>query len=500
MRDFFYRPEKGYVGDVIPYYEDGIYYLYFLYASRKKYEEGTSWYLVTTRDFIHYKEYGEVLAHGTEEDQDLNAYTGSIYKNDGVYYLYYTGYNAHSEFRVQGEPLQAVMMAKSNNLFTWEKLPEKTFYASEDYYEFSDWRDPFVFWNEERKEYEMLLAARQRKGSGRKRGCVGLCRSDNLLDWKASEAYYAPGLYMTHECPEAFRMGRWKYLLFSTFSERFATHYRIVGAAEGDFVSPREDTFDGRGFYAGKTASDGEKRFIFGWVPTKKEENDYGDYEWAGNLVVHELMQRKNGILYAGMPSVIKRYFQQEVPFLLNKICGNLSKEKNGRFRMNGRNLFSAAVTEEELPGRCLITAKMCFEEGTRALGILLRSDGEAEQSYYIRLEPYRNRMVFDMWPRKIKGENEDTWEINGDKPFFPELERDCPLKPGEEYVVSVLVDDTVCVVYVEGMTAMTSRIYNIKRGRLGVFVSEGCGEFYDLSIKRNSKDNRERQGRNEGS
>lgn len=89
------------MGDVIPYYEDGIYYLYFLYASRKKYEEGTSWYLVTTRDFIHYKEYGEVLAHGTEEDQDLNAYTGSIYKNDGVYYLYYTGYNAHSEFRVQ---------------------------------------------------------------------------------------------------------------------------------------------------------------------------------------------------------------------------------------------------------------------------------------------------------------------------------------------------------------------------------------------------------------
>lgn len=289
-------------------------------------------------------------------------------------------------------------------------------------------------------------------------------------------------------------------MLFSTFSERFATHYRIVGAAEGDFVSPREDTFDGRGFYAGKTASDGEKRFIFGWVPTKKEENDYGDYEWAGNLVVHELMQRKNGTLYAGMPSGIKRYFQQEVPFLLNKICGNLSKEKNGRFRMNGRNLFSAAVTEEELPGRCLITAKMCFEEGTRALGILLRSDGEAEQSYYIRLEPYRNRMVFDMWPRKIKGENEDTWEINGDKPFFPELERDCPLKPGEEYVISVLVDDTVCVVYMEGMTAMTSRIYNIKRGRLGVFVSEGCGEFYDLSIKRNSKDNRERQGRNEGS
>lgn len=43
-------------------------------------------------------------------------------------------------------------------------------------------------------------------------------------------------------------------------------------------------------------------------------------------------------------------------------------------------------------------------------------------------------------------------------------------------------------------------RIYNIKRGRLGVFVSEGCGEFYDLSIKRNSKDNRERQGRNERS
>lgn len=488
MKQLFYRPTEGYVGDVIPYYEDGVYYLYFLYAHRNpdKYGEGTSWYLVTTTDFVNYREYGEVLPHGSREEQDLNAFTGSIYKENGIYYLFYTGYNAHEPFLAQEEPLQAVMTARSDNLFHWKKLPEKTFYASEKFYELSDWRDPFVFYDEGKKEYGMLLAARLREGPKRRRGCVGMCRSADLENWTAVKPFFSPGLYMTHECPEVFRMGEWWYLLYSSFSERFATHYRMGRSLEGAFSSPAEDTFDGRAFYAGKTASDGEHRYLFGWVASKASKNDYGAYEWAGNLLVHELVQMADGTLSTILPRSVKDVFTEEIPFRIEgRMAGCQVNEREGSaLYADAPDSFAAAVTDSDLPVRCLITTRIRFGKNTRAFGFLLRADAEFDTGYYIRLEPIWNRMVFDMWPRKIKKKEEDTWEINGDRPFFPELERSCPLQEDKEYEVEIVIDDTVCCVYFDGCTAMSTRLYNLKRGRLGFFASEGSARFNDIHIR----------------
>lgn len=475
MRDFFYRPLEGYVGDVIPYFENGIFYLYYLHAHRnpEKYGEGTSWYLITTTDFIHYKEWGEVLPHESVDHQDLNAYTGSIIKSEDTYYLFYTGYNAHDRYCIHGVPLQAVMFAVSRDLIVWEKLPQHTFYTSDVIYEMSDWRDPFVFWNEEAGKYYMLLAARENKGPMRRRGCIGLCTSENLLEWKIEEPFFAPGLYMTHECPEIFRMGDWWYLIYSSFSERFATHYRMSRNLHGPWIVPEDDTIDGRAFYAGKTASDGAKRYIFGWIPTKKEENDFGVYEWAGNLIVHEVCQEKDGTLSVRLPDSVEQYFTKDAEMRLDRTLGNCEIEDDSAV-IHVPDSYGAALSETDLPFRCKITCSMEFEKGTKGLGIMLKSDETFDTSYYIRLEPCMKRMVFDMWPRKIKKPEEDTWEIDGHKSFFVELERPCELKAGKKHELTVILDDTMCGVYLDGKKAMSVRMYMIRSGKLGFFASEG--------------------------
>jgi sucrose-6-phosphate hydrolase SacC (GH32 family) len=48
------------------------------------------------------------------------------------------------------------MHAVSDNLINWKKVPEDTFFAPESQYEMNDWRDPFVFFNDEKREYWML--------------------------------------------------------------------------------------------------------------------------------------------------------------------------------------------------------------------------------------------------------------------------------------------------------------------------------------------------------
>ena len=53
---------------------------------------------------------------------------------------------------------------------------------------------------------------------------------------------------------------------------------------EGPWIKLKDEAFDGRAYYAGRTAYDGKRRVLFGWVPTKDQENDktiiYGEVLW----------------------------------------------------------------------------------------------------------------------------------------------------------------------------------------------------------------------------
>ncbi len=84
------------------------------------------------------------------------------------------------------------MHATSPNLVQWTKDSAKpVLLAPPDLYEAGDWRDPFVFWNEEAEENSMLLAARLRGGPSRRRGCVALASSTDLVDWTVREPFWA---------------------------------------------------------------------------------------------------------------------------------------------------------------------------------------------------------------------------------------------------------------------------------------------------------------------
>ena len=230
-----------------------------------------------------------MLARGTPSDQDLFVFTGSTLRGLGKHHIFYTGHNPH--LRAAGKPEQGVMHAVSEDMNTWTKLPADTFYAPPSHFEANDWRDPFVFWNDEAGEFWMLLAARLKSGPSRRRGCTALCSSKDLSQWTVREPFWTPGLYFTHECPDLFRIGDWWYLVFSEFSDLVRTRYRMSRSIKGPWLTPKHDFFDGRAFYAAKTASDGKRRFLFGWDPTRAEKKDYYRWDWGGNLVVHELAQ-----------------------------------------------------------------------------------------------------------------------------------------------------------------------------------------------------------------
>jgi beta-fructofuranosidase len=470
QRDFFYKPLGAWAADFIPLYANGEFQLFYLldWRDKEKHGEGTPWYLITTKDFVNFKEHGEVIPRGTVEGQDLYIFTGSAIKANGQYHIFYTGHNPH--LRKQGKPEQAVMHAVSDDLLKWKKIPEHTFFAPGDIYEPHDWRDPFVFWDDETKEYNMLLAARFKKGIPRRRGLTALCSSKDLVKWQVREAFYAPDLYFTHECPDLFKIGDWWYLVFSEFTDLVQTRYRMSRSLKGPWITPKRDSFDGHAFYAAKTASDGKRRFIFGWNPTRTDAKDTGTWNWGGNLVVHEINQEKNGELTVRVPDTVAAAFNKTVKHDFTNGIGNYNF-KNGVVNIKAPGSFGAA-SAGKMPDTCKMTATVSFEKNTREFGLMLRTSSDFDKAYYLRFEPQKNRVVFDMWPR-------NRAEVNQ----MVELERDIKLTPGTPVSVQVFVEGNKGVAYVNNIVAMNFRAYDISEGNWGVFVTDGSASFRDTGI-----------------
>src|SRR5205814_1102088 len=81
------------------------------------------------------------------------------------------------------------------------------------------------------------------------------------------------------------------------------------------------------------------------------------------------------------------------------------------------------------LPKAARLETTITFTAETRGCGLILRADDTLDAYYQVRLEPGRNRVVFDRWPRP------------GDEPFM--LERPILLPPGQPVHVQVLIEDS---------------------------------------------------------
>ena len=124
--------------------------------------EGTPWYQISTSDFVHFQEHGQMLARGTKDEQDLYVFTDRPSRREGRYHIFLRGHNPY--FRRAGKARRRRHARGQRRPVALEETPGRHFYAPPASYERHDWRDPFVFWNDEAKEYWMLVAARLKTG------------------------------------------------------------------------------------------------------------------------------------------------------------------------------------------------------------------------------------------------------------------------------------------------------------------------------------------------
>jgi beta-fructofuranosidase len=262
-------------------------------------------------------------------------------------------------------------------------------------------------------------------------------------------------------------------MVYSEFSESFTTRYRMAKSPDGPWIVPARDTVDGRAFYASKTAERDGRRFFFGWIASKEDNRDDGAWQWAGTMSVLEARQNDDGTLAFSFADELVESFWDDIPVTFGSALPVALDVPDG---------YTAMVSDEVLPRQFYARAVLQIEPDTTECGLLLRSSPDGDESYIIRLEPKRGRMVFDRWPRQINGDAQ--WHVSGDVPFEIELERPCELVPGE-HTIELVVDGDLCVAVVDRQVALSTRIYGLPDGRIGVFAGEGTIALTDLEIRK---------------
>ncbi|MDR3709034.1 MAG: glycoside hydrolase family 32 protein [Capsulimonadaceae bacterium] len=462
----FFRPANSVAADFIPFAHDGKYHLFYLrdWRGHPEHDNGIPWHHLVTQDFVTFDDLGEALPNGGEDSRDWYVFTGSVIEAKGQFHIFYTGHNSHIE------PPEVILHATSADLRTWKKDAGFAI-APMDGYDPSDWRDPFVYRDEQTGRYTALLAARRPDGPARYRGVTARIESADLTSWTLQEPLWAPDLYITHECPDLFRIGEWWYLIYSTYSESNSTHYRMSRNIDGPWLFPNSpdggDTFDGRPYYAAKSAEAGGRRHLFGWLATREGETDSGGWQWGGNLVVHEIVQQPDGVLSVRCPESIVKAFNTVQPLEAKSVLGDWVVDGNTA-RAEGENL--SVLLMGGLPDEAMIEATATLAPGTQSAGLALRADEALDAFYCLRIEPARQRVVFDRWPRPA------------DQPFS--VKRPVRLPAGEPVHLRALVDGTCMVCTVNDRVALSCRMYDTHGPAWGTFVSEGKGNFTGLSVR----------------
>jgi beta-fructofuranosidase len=457
----------GYTGDPMPFYEDGTFHVYFLHDAINKLA-GKGFHDIheySTTDLAHFEYKGQMIPYGGQDEPDFGVGTGSLIKVGGTYYFYYTGHNDIAAFRANN-PRESVLLATSTDRVHWTKQTSFKITAPTGYYDY-DFRDPHVFQNPDDGKYWMLVSTQT--DPARKAVLLKFTTADPTSgNWIPEGPLYTTtpeDNYLMMECADIFKIGSYWYLTFSeNWSNSKGTHYRMATSINGPWVKPANDMLDGQYFYAAKTASDGNKRYAFGWTARKVPENDTGGKEWAGNLVVHEVIQNANGTLGLKAPDAVDQLFIESSAVTVQSTFGNVS-QNNDSFSLNASSEDSR-VNLAPVAKKIKATAQITLNGTTGSAGFFFNVSSNA--NYKIMFEPQYNRIV------AYNSNGEEVTRI----PFI--------IQQDTAYNVTLIADGSICEVYVDEKTVLSNRIYGREQQTWGLIATDGAAAtFSGLEIKK---------------
>lgn len=458
----FYKPAKGWVGDPMPFYDNGKFHFFYLYDARDNGVTFHPWHKAETTDFGTFKNDALMIPCGDDNSQERALGTGSVIKAGNSYYAFYTAHNG-ALF-----PKEKIMVAVSSDLSTWSKTD--FLLEAADGYDKNEFRDPFVIFDSSANKYKMFLTTRSDHGGWgatvAQYSCATL--STNAADWTLDTPFFHDnGIFIT-ECPDIFTEGDYEYLLYSDINDRMV-HYRYRKVGTTNWIIPTNTLMDGIAYYAGRTASDGTTRYLTGWCPTRTATSDLSEYSWAGSLVVHKLTQQTDGSLTLSIPNAVANKF---ITTIDNKVIStNNATSSADTYTLNAAS-ERASVLFERITTAAKITTTIEVSSATKWFGFEFGACGDQTETYALRFDLNANELRLDQMRN-----NNFSGVILNKIPLTVPADR--------KFEVTFVSEQSVCAIYVNGTLAFTNRLYKMNQNPWAIFAENGEVKFTNLKVQK---------------
>jgi len=217
-----------------------------------------------------------------------------------------------------------------------------------------------------------------------------------------------------------------------------------------------EGFLDARAYYAGKTASDGVNRYIWGWCPTRSGQDNTAtapapaEPNWGGTLVPHRVIQHEDGTLTLGEVPAIKQKYAQAKEMKVMELQGEISENPDGwTIQEQGYLLFSRLTAHNR------ISMTVTTANSLDKFGISLCRGTDADTYYTLVFNPESDSR------RKVNFEEEGP----KGKGFIPAIDSyTFNTPPDNTYHITICTDNSVLTMYVNDVLCYTNRIYGMAR------------------------------------
>ena len=445
----FFRPavdgiSQPYVGDTMPYYEDGTYYIYYLKEGGDSYNH--SIYLATTRDFVTYTEYDEpILESSRSGGQDGWAGTGSLVKVKDVYYFFYTGHASSDTY----EYMEKVMVAKGSSPTQLEKVADWALAPDPSIGQKRDFRDPQAYYDEATDTITMTVTASQ-DGVAR---IVKYTLSGDLQNVTYDGVIFTNqvGSFWNLECSDTFQLGGKYYLTYSAQDDTL--WYAVSDTPYGPYGEAKR--VDGKLFYAAKHVESPEGSYMVGWARRSESPSSTSEVSgWAGNLAVQEIVQTADGGLALAPVRQIGAQYASRRHLLTEEDADGIVVQAGSRYK------YTEAFTAYEsflLKGSFTYTGKGCF-------GLAFDYNGQAGKYKMITLDPRAQMLQLQF--------NEGGTLIT---------ETAVQLEAGKEYAFTYIQEGSVGIFYLDDLAALTVRLYGVSGKTIRLYAENNTVSFTEL-------------------
>jgi len=449
----YFRPGGNnlFVGDCMPFYKDGTYYLYWLIDSAHHAAlhglGGHQWVLSTTKDLKNWKHYP--IAIGIDEDWEKSICTGSVVFTNNQYYAFYA-----TRLLENGKVNEQLSYAISKDAQHFEKQKPNPFYTSAPGYSSRNFRDPKVI-VDAANNFHLFISSQQDsvqlKGLD---GCLVHLVSKDLKHWETRQPIIT-GQQSVPECPDYFYWKGWYYLMYS---DNGNTSYLKSRTAYGPWQQPANQVFDEDWSNVVKTADFANGRKIAAsWIPSRLENKDNNREVFGGNLLLREVKQLADGTLTTSFPEEILPVTKSSLTLKMGK--DSLTDNHDPAHIIINAPNGAGAMYFEQVPLNCRITMEIEPEGSNEEYGLYLRSTLKGTDGY---------KLNFRSAERVVSLGNTSVHAVTG---------------LNKKIKLDIIMQNSIIDVCIDGRRCIVNRTPEQKGNMLWLFSKHGKVKFHSVKI-----------------